>query len=130
MRTQIPWAHEEAECLWSSSQSFQQCSALRKGAMYNYGMVHHATTLSALKLLAKSFDAPPIHAEVVDGGPRRGADVNHAARGAVTKFDVIGKPEQGPADRMEIVVRGCEDNRARQAREESLQLAEDDRGFP
>lgn len=56
--------------------------------------------------------------------------MNHATRAAVTKLDVIGKPERGPADRMEIVVRGREDNRARQAREESLQPAEGDRGIP
>ena len=54
--------------------------------------------------------------------------MDHAARGAETKLDVIDEPEPGPADRMEIVVRCREDNRARQSGEESLQPAEDDGG--
>ena len=56
--------------------------------------------------------------------------MDHAARGAETKLDVIDEPESGPADRMEIVVRCRDDSRARQTGEESLQPAEDDDGVP
>ncbi len=88
-----------------------------------------AHRLSPLKPPPESFDAPPVHAEVGEkGDPRRGADVDDVFRGAETKLDVIGEPESGPADRMEIVVRCREDNRARQAGEESLQPVEDDDG--
>ena len=90
-----------------------------------------AHRLSALKPPPERLDAPPVHAEVgEEGDPRRGTDVDHAARGAETKLDVIDEPESGPADRMEIVVRCRDDNRARQAGEESLQLAEDDGVVP
>lgn len=89
-----------------------------------------AHRLSALKPPPERLNAPPVHAEVVDGEPRCGTDVDHAARGAETKLDVIDEPESGPADRMEIVVRCREDNRARQPGEESLQPVEDDGGVP
>ncbi len=84
--------------------------------------------LPTLKLPAECLDLPLVRAEVPEGEPRRRADMDHAAGRAETAMEVIDEPESVPAGRVEIVVRSREDNRVRQASEESLQPAEADPG--
>ena len=85
--------------------------------------------LSAPKLTAESFDPSPVRAEVINAEPRRRTNVDHAALGAETAFELIDETDPGPAGRVEVILRGRDDDGAGRRSHEVFQSGESQDGI-
>lgn len=81
------------------------------------------------KLTPEPLDAPAVHTQIPDAEPRRRTNVDHAARGTETAFQIIDETEPGPAFRMEVGIRRGEDDGAGRPANKVFQSGESQDGI-